>query len=363
MSKLYNISLLPGDGIGSEVLREGVKVIDCIGEIFSIKFNKKSFDWNSEYYLKTGIAYPEQAMKVLSEFDAIYLGALGDPRVPDHVSVRLIIDMRCLFDQYVNLRPIKKYEGVPMYVKGLENKNVDFCVVRENTEGEYSNIGGCFKVGTEDEVAVQTSIFTYKGIERITKYGFELSEKRRKTGITETSLVTNCTKSNALKYSMVTWDKIFNEVAMDYPLVNTQKAMVDAITMWIIKNPEEFDVIVASNLFGDIISDLGAILVGGLGFAPGANINPEKKFPSLFEPIHGSAPKYAGKNVANPIATILSAQMMLEHLNEFDAADMIGKSVEKALRDGLVKTKDMGGNMATSEVGDVICNIIRKLSK
>ncbi|HOF03395.1 MAG TPA: isocitrate/isopropylmalate family dehydrogenase, partial [Atribacterota bacterium] len=255
------------------------------------------------------------------------------------------------------------FKEAPVFIKGLESKELNFFIVRENTEGEYVNAGGRFKKGTEEEVAIQTSIFTRKGTERVIRYSFELAERIKKQGKKEHVTVTSCTKSNALAYSMVFWDEVFESVASEYAHISTKKALVDALTMWLIKNPGDFDVIVASNLFGDIITDLASVLQGGMGFAAGGNINPEKVYPSMFEAIHGSAPKYAGKGIINPIASILSVKMMFEHLNEFSSARLIERGLASVINSGKVKTFDMGGSTTTSQVGDILCKEIYEIAK
>lgn len=358
MSKPYRIAVIPGDGIGPEVTDEALKVLDAVSDVCGLSFERDILPWGSEYYLDKGKMYDDDAFKIMNGYDAVLLGAIGDPRVPDAVSVRMVIDTRFNLDQYVNLRPVKGYKGVPSYFKHVRPEDIDFCVVRENSEGEYSNAGGRFKRDTCDEIAIQTSIFTRKGTERVMRYAFELARERHARGMTRKPSVTSCTKSNALAYSMVFWDSVFEGVSREYPDVSVGKAMVDAITMWFVKNPQDFDVVVASNLFGDIITDLAAMLQGGLGFAAGGNINPERTSPSMFEPIHGSAPKYAGKNVANPIASILSVEMMLEHIGETEAADRIEQAVSEVLSAGEVKLKDMGGTTSTEETGDIICRHI-----
>ncbi|MFO7883099.1 MAG: isocitrate/isopropylmalate family dehydrogenase [Kosmotogaceae bacterium] len=363
MGKKYKIAIIPGDGIGPEVITECKKVMDCISDINGIEFNEHDFPWGCDYYLKHGKMYDETTFTILKDYDAVLMGAVGDPRVPDHISVRLIIDTRFAFDQYINLRPIRRFKEAPVFIKGLESRELDFYIVRENTEGEYVSSGGRFKKGTEDEIAIQTSIFTRKGTERVMRYSFELAERMKKQNKKEQVTVTNCTKSNALAYSMVFWDEVFEKVASEYREVNTSKAMVDALTMWLIKNPNDFSVIVASNLFGDIITDLASILQGGMGFAAGANINPEKVYPSMFEPIHGSAPKYTGKGIVNPIAAIMSVKMMLEHLDEFPSAKLIEHGIASIINNGKVKTYDMGGKTTTSQVGDILCREMVELSK
>jgi tartrate dehydrogenase/decarboxylase/D-malate dehydrogenase len=354
--KSYNIAVIPGDGVGVEVANEAVKILDAVAEKYALEVKREHFDWGCDYYLKRGSMLPDDGLDMLKGFDAIFLGCIGDARkVPDHIALTLLLTIRKGFDQYINLRPIKLYPGVETLVKTATPESVDMVVVRENTEGEYTGAGGFFKVGTPDAFALQTAVFTHKGCARVIRYAFELARRRRKLGDkAPVGMVTNCTKSNALNYSMVFWDTVYREVAREYPDVKTDAAMVDAITMWFVKNPEHFDVIVASNLFGDIITDLGAMLQGGMGFAAGGNINPDRAYPSMFEPIHGSAPKYAGKGIVNPIATIESIRMMLEHLGEDEAAGDIRDAIIKVLTTGEVKTQDLGGTHKTGEVGDAI---------
>ncbi len=360
--KSYRISFIPGDGVGREIAKEAGKILNAVAEKYAFKVKTESFDWGCDYYLKHGKMMPDDMLDTLKDFDAIFLGCIGDVnKVPDHISLALLLTIRKGFDQYVNLRPIKLYAGVESPVTSANPETVDMVVIRENTEGEYSGVGGLLKAGTTDAFALQTSVFTRKGCERVIRYAFELALKRKKLGdTTPVGMVTNCTKSNALNYSMVFWDSVFYEVAKEYPEVKTDMAMVDATTMWFIKNPEHFDVVVASNLFGDIITDLGAMLQGGMGFAAGGNINPEKKYPSMFEPIHGSAPKYAGKALVNPIAAIESVRMMLTQLGEEEAAQDIQNAVMKVLASGKVRTKDMGGAHKTPEMGDAIKEEILK---
>ena len=354
--KSYNIANIPGDGVGKEVADEAVKTLRAAADKFGFKVSFEKFDWGCDYYLKHGEMGPANLLDILTGFDAIFLGCIGDAaKVADHVSLTLLLQIRKGFDQYVNLRPIQLYPGVATPVNTATPETVDMIVVRENTEGEYSAMGGIFKPGTPDGFAIQNAVFTNKGCERVMRYAFELARRRKKLGNQEqVGQVTNCTKSNALNYSMVFWDSVFDRVADDYPDIRTDMALVDAMTMWFVKNPQYFDVIVASNLFGDIITDLGAMLQGGMGFAAGGNINPEKKYPSMFEPIHGSAPKYAGKNVINPIAAVESARMMLDHIGEEDAAKDVQQAVKKVLSAGQIKTRDMGGSDSTSAVGDAI---------
>lgn len=359
----YNVAVIPGDGVGQEVADEGLKILHAVADKFGFGVKTETYDWGCDYYLKNGRMNPDDMLTTLKDFDSIFLGCIGDAgKVPDHISLSLLLEIRKGFDQYVNLRPIRLYPGVQTPVLTATPQSVDFVVVRENTEGEYSRVGGFFKEGTPDAFALQTGVFTQKGCSRVMEYAFRLARNRKMLSVGETvGRVTNCSKSNALNYSMVFWDRVFNEVAQDYPDITTDVALVDAITMWFVKNPEHFDVIVASNLFGDIITDLGAILQGGMGFAAGANLNPEKRYPSMFEPIHGSAPKYAGKGVANPVATIESIRMMLDHLGESAAAKNIEQAITQVLSRGEVKTKDMGGGDATGMMGDAILQAVRVL--
>jgi tartrate dehydrogenase/decarboxylase/D-malate dehydrogenase len=358
--KSYNIAVIPGDGVGKELAREAVKIMNAVADKYGFKVATESFDWGCDYYLKHGTMMPGDMLETLRAFDAIFLGCIGDAnKVPDHVSLTLLLAIRRGFDQYVNLRPIKLYPGVQTPVRTATPETVDMVVIRENTEGEYSGVGGLFKAGTPDAIALQTAVFTRKGCERVIRYAFELARRRKRLGdAPPVGMVTNCTKSNALNYSMVFWDSVYREVAREYPDIKTDMAMVDATTMWFVKNPEHFDVVVASNLFGDIITDLGAMLQGGMGFAAGGNINPEKAYPSMFEPIHGSAPKYAGKEMVNPIATIESIRMMWEHLGEAQAAQDIQDSVVQVLSSGQVRTHDMGGANKTYEIGDAVTQAI-----
>lgn len=353
--KSYHVAVIPGDGVGREVTDEATKTLETLADKYGFKVNTETFAWGCDYYLRHGRMMPDDMLETLKDFDAVLLGCIGDAeKVPDHISLTLLLAIRKGFDQYVNLRPIKLYPGVATPLRSATPESVDMVVVRENTEGEYSACGGLFKMGAPDGFALQTAIFTQKGCERVIRYAFDLARRRKKLGGSPAGMVTNCTKSNALNYSMVFWDRIYDQVARDYPDIKTDMAMVDALTMWLVKNPEYFDVIVASNLFGDIITDLGAMLQGGMGFAAGGNINPERDYPSMFEPIHGSAPKYAGQGVVNPVAAIESIRMMLEHLGEIAAGRDLEAAIHRILKDGKVKTRDMGGGHATDVMGDVI---------
>jgi tartrate dehydrogenase/decarboxylase/D-malate dehydrogenase len=359
--KEYRIALIPGDGVGNEITDEAVKILNTAAQKHGFGVQTRRFDWGCDYYLQNNVMMPEDALETLEGFDAIFLGCIGDAgKVPDHVSLTLLLAIRKTFDQYVNLRPVKLYPGVHSPLKTATPESVDMLVVRENTEGEYSGAGGFFKMGTPDAFAIQTGIFTWKGTDRVMRYAFELARKRNKFGDgPKAGMVTNCTKSNALNYSMVFWDSVYEEVAADFPDIKTDAALVDALTMWLLKNPGYFDVVVASNLFGDIITDLMAMIQGGMGLAAGGNINPEKIYPSMFEPIHGSAPKYTGQGIVNPVASIESIRMMLEHLDEEAAALDVQKAVMQVLADGKIKTHDLGGTSKTHEMGDEINRILK----
>ena len=346
-STMYKIAVIPGDGTGPEVVREGIKVLDRISERFDIQFEYTYFDYGGEHYLKTGEALPDGALETLKTFHAIYLGAIGHPEVkPGILETGILLTLRFGLDQYINLRPVKLYPNVetPLANKGPED--IDFVVVRENTEGLYAGIGGFLKKGTADEVAIQEMINTRKGVERCIRYAFEYTRRRNKG-----KKLTLCAKTNVLTYAHDLWMRAFTEVAEEYPDIKHDYAHVDATTMWMVKNPEWFDVIVTTNMFGDIITDLGAMIQGGMGMAAGGNINPEGV--SMFEPIGGSAPKYTGKGVINPIAAILAAHMMLQFLGEDQAADALESSVIRTIS----KLKSMNAGQtgySTSEIGDMV---------
>ena len=344
---IYRIAVIPGDGTGPEVVQEGLKVLKRASERFDIRFIFKNFDFGGDHYLKTGETLPEGAVEEFRDFDALYLGAIGHPEVkPGILETGILLKLRFGLDQYINLRPIKLYPNVetPLANKGPED--IDFVVIRENTEGLYSGIGGFLKKGTPDEVAIQEMINTRKGVERCIRYAFEYTQKRNKR-----RKLTLCAKTNVLTYAHDLWMRAFTELALDYPDIETDYAHVDAITMWIVKNPERFDVIVTTNMFGDIITDLGAIIQGGMGVAAGANINPQGV--SMFEPIGGSAPKYTGKNIINPIAAILACQMLLEILGEDRAAKAVEESVIKTI--GRLKGMSAGQmGYTTTEIGDMV---------
>ncbi len=355
--KEYRVAVIPGDGVGTEVSKEAMRVSAAAAEKSGCRLHGDWFDWSCEHYLKHGVMMPPDVLEVLSDYDAIYLGCIGDAaKVPDHISLNLLLTIRKGFDQYVNLRPIYLYEGVNTPLKDAKHGKIDLVVVRENVEGEYAQIGGRFKRGTVDEVVIQTAVFTRKGTERVMRYAFELARRRNKLQGKDgyAGMLTNCSKSNALNYSMVFWDEIYKLVSRDYPDVKQDFALVDALTMWFIKTPEAFDVVVASNLFGDIITDLGAMLQGGMGFAAGGNINPEREYPSMFEPIHGSAPKYAGKGIVNPVAAIEAGRLMVEHLGIAGAGQRMSAAVRGVLAEGRTLTRDMGGSASTEEMGQAV---------
>ena len=351
----YKIAVVAGDGIGPEVIAEGKKVMSAISEIdggFSVEFT--DFPWGCEYYLKTGEMMPEDGLKRLSDFDAIYLGAVGYPGVPDNVSLGgLLLKIRRGFDQYINLRPIKLLKGAPCPLKGVEPGDIDMVFVRENSEGEYADVGARLYPGTAREVALQTGVFSRHGMERVMRYAYKLASENGKT-------ITSVSKGNALGYSMVFWDQMFEEIGKEYPEVKTYSLLADAASMFFVKNPKRFQVVVASNLFGDILTDLGAAIAGGMGLAAGANLNPERKYPSMFEPIHGSAPDIAGKGLANPMAAIWSVSQMLDFVGYKEWGSRIIDTIETMLIEKKALTPDLGGGAKTSEVGDAMVELLRK---
>ncbi|MBI4698733.1 MAG: 3-isopropylmalate dehydrogenase [Nitrospirae bacterium] len=348
MSKTYNIAVIPGDGTGPEVIAEGIKVLNAISGKAGFRLDLTYFDFGGERYLKTGETLPAGSVDELKKYDAIYLGAIGHPDVkPGILEKGILLRLRFELDQYINLRPVKLYPGVDCPLKDKAPEHIDFVVVRENTEGLYAGAGGVLKKGTPDEVAVQESINTRKGVERCIRYAFECCRKRNKM-----NKLTLCGKTNVLTFAFDLWERTFYEVAKEYPDIKVDYAHVDAITMWFVKNPEWFDVIVTDNMFGDIITDLGAMIQGGMGIAAGGNINPQGV--SMFEPIGGSAPKYKGKNMINPLAAICAGGMMLEHLGE----DSAGKAVEKAvmkITEKHIKSLAAGQmGLTTTQVGDLV---------
>ena len=346
MAVLHRIAVIPGDGIGKEVMPEGLRALEAVGGRFGVGFDFEEFPWGSELYARSGRMMPEDGIERLRGFEAIYFGAVGWPTVPDHVSLwGLLIPMRRHFEQYVNLRPVRLFEGVPCPLAGKKPGDIDFMIVRENCEGEYSEIGGRFNAGTERELAVQESVFTRHGVDRVLRYAFELATTRPRRH------VTSATKSNGIIHTMPFWDERFREVAGSYPDVETAQYHIDILTAHFVRSPERFDVVVGSNLFGDILSDLGPAVTGTIGIAPSASLNPERLHPSLFEPVHGSAPDIAGQGIANPIGQVWSGAMMLDHLGHPDAAAAIVGAIERVLADGRVLTRDMGGTASTEELG------------
>jgi len=351
--KIYKVAVIGGDGIGPEVIAEGVKVLNAAAELDgSFAFDFTHYPWGCEYYLQNGRMMAEDGMEHLAKSDAIFLGAVGAPGVPDHISLwDLLLTIRKGFDQYVNLRPVKLLKGAPCPLKDTAAEDIDMLFIRENSEGEYAGSGSWLYKGKPNEVVIQDGVFSRYGCERIIRYAFDVARAQKRS-------LTSISKGNALNYSMVFWDQIFAEVAKEYPDVTTHSYLVDAASMFMVKDPKRFEVVVTSNLFGDILTDLGAAIAGGMGLAAGANLNPEKKFPSMFEPIHGSAPDIAGQQKANPLATVWSASQMLEFFGHKQWADRLIEIIEEILTEKKVLTPDLGGTATTSQVGD---EVIRKL--
>jgi tartrate dehydrogenase/decarboxylase/D-malate dehydrogenase len=352
--KTFRIAVIPGDGIGKEVVPEGIRVLEAAGERFGFQFVWQHFDWSCETYLKTGRMMPEDGIAQLGKFEAIFLGAVGHPTVPDHVSLwGLLIPIRRGFRQYVNLRPVRLFEGIESPLKRWKPGEIDFTVVRENNEGEYSEIGGRLYEGTEDEMAVQQTVFTRRGVSRVLRFAFELARKSKKH-------LTSATKSNGIIHTMPFWDQCFKEIGAQYPDVRTDQFHIDILTAHFVRHPDWFDVVVGSNLFGDILSDLGPAVVGSIGIAPSGNLNPERAFPSMFEPVHGSAPDIAGKGIANPIGQIWSGAMMLRHLGAPEAADAVENAIAEVLAKSQVRTPDIGGSASTRDLGEAIATVVSR---
>jgi 3-isopropylmalate dehydrogenase len=355
MGKRYRIGIIPGDGTGPEVVAEGVKVLNAAAERADITWDLTQYDFGGERYLRTGEILPDSSIEELLQLDAIYLGAIGHPDVKPGILERgIILNLRFSLDQYINLRPIKLYPGVESPLKDKGPEHIDFVVVRENTEGLYAGAGGFLKKGTSDEVAIQESVNTRKGVERCVRYAFEYCRKRNRA-----KKLTLCGKTNALTYAFDLWERVFHQVGQEYPDIERDYAHVDAICMWMVKNPEWFDVIVTDNMFGDIITDLGATIQGGIGIAAGGNINPAGT--SMFEPIGGSAPKYTGKNMINPLAAIMAGHMMLNHLGETEAADLVERAVMKVILQHMKSMEAGKMGVSTTEVGDLLVNYIHRL--
>ncbi|MDT8330520.1 tartrate dehydrogenase [Roseomonas gilardii] len=349
----HRIAVIPGDGIGRETVPEGLRVLEAAGRRFGFSLECKEYDWSCDRYLHTGAMMPEDGLEQLRESDSVFLGAVGWPGVPDHVSLwGLLIPMRRGFDQYANVRPCRLMPGVRTPLAGRGPSDIDFVVVRENTEGEYSSSGGRMFPGTEREFVTQDSVFTRTGVDRIIRYAFDLARTRKRRK------VTSATKSNGITFTMPFWDERFAAMAAQYPEVQTDQYHIDILCAHFVQHPDWFDVVVGSNLFGDILSDLGPAVAGSIGIAPSANINPEKLHPSMFEPVHGSAPDIAGKGICNPIGQIWSGAMMLEHLGEAEAAKAITDAIEKLLAEGGPRTRDMGGQAGTEDLGKALAALV-----
>lgn len=349
-----NIAVIAGDGVGPEVIAEGVKALEEVARQSGLRFAFTYFPWGCDYFCETGRMMPEDGMDTLAAFDAIYLGAVGRPDVPDHVSLwDLLLRIRKGFDQYVNLRPVKLLRGAPCPLSGVAREDIDMIVVRENSEGEYAGAGSWLYRGAPHEVVVQNAVFSRVGCERVMRYAFELARREGRS-------LTSVSKGNALNYSMVFWDEMFREVARDYPDVQTRTCLVDAAAMFFVREPKRFEVVVTSNLFGDILTDLGAAISGGMGLAAGANLNPERRYPSMFEPIHGSAPDLAGKGVANPLASVWATSQMLDFFGEPVWGARLLRAVERVLERGDCLTPDLGGTATTAQVGDAVVRALRE---
>jgi tartrate dehydrogenase/decarboxylase/D-malate dehydrogenase len=346
----FSIALIPGDGIGNEVTSVAFDVALKAAKASGATLAPTIYDWGTDYYFKHGTMMPVDAIERLRGHDAIFLGAVGHPQVPDNVTLNgLLLPIRRRFDQFANVRPAILYRGVQSPLKGINAGDINMVVVRENTEGEYAQIGGFVHETHPEEVAVQASVFTRHGCERIIRYAFELARKRKKK-----NLVTSITKSNAQGFSMVLWDRVFQSLSAEFPDIKTESLLVDAAAMNFVRRPQSFDVVVASNLFGDILSDISAIVSGSIGLAASANIDPTRRFPSMFEPVHGSAPDIAGKGIANPLAAMVSAAMMLDHLGLSAAAETMDAAIEGVLAEEKIRTPDLGGTSSTSEVASAV---------
>jgi tartrate dehydrogenase/decarboxylase/D-malate dehydrogenase len=351
--KRYKIAVIPGDGIGKEVVPEGLRVLEAVGRRCDIDFQWTRYPWSCETYTQTGQMMPADGIEQLKQQDAIFLGAVGFPGVPDHISLwGLLIPIRREMQQYINLRPVRLLKGITSPLRDRGAEDIDFLVVRENNEGEYSEIGGRLYSGTDAEMVVQESVFTRQGVDRVLRYAFELARSRNAKHLT------SATKSNGIIHTMPYWDERFTAIGAEYPDVRTDQYHIDILTANFVLHPDWFDVVVGSNLFGDILSDLGPAVAGTIGVAPSANINPSREFPSMFEPVHGSAPDIAGKGIANPIGQIWSGAMMLEHLGHLDAAARVEQAIETVLQEPSLRTVDLGGKATTEELGKAIAEII-----
>ena len=353
----YKVAVIPGDGVGLEVIDEGRKALEAVASVIGdLSFQFTEFPWGSEFYRETGKLMPDDGIETLKAFDTILFGAVGDPNIPDHITLHgLLLPMRRSFDQGVCIRPAYLYPGVESPLSGKKAGDIDMVIFRENTEGEYAPVGGRLYAGTAHETVVQTNMFTRRGTERIIRAAFEYCVRRDKR-----KKVTSVTKSNAQSFGMVFWDEVFTEVSADFPQIETESLLVDRACMDFVRWPEDFDVVVASNLFADILSDIAAVVTGSMGLAPSANINPDREYPSLFEPVHGAAFDIMGKGIANPLATVSAVAMMLDHLGEQEAADRVDKAVARCLEQRTVLTVDLGGTASTSEMGDEAARLIRE---
>lgn len=358
--KDYHLAVMPGDGIGPEVIEESVRTLMTLAELHGgLRFDIRRFDWGTERYLREGAMMPADGLSTLERggFDGILLGPVGDPRVPDHITLwGLVLPLRQSFDQYVNLRPTRLLPGVRSPLANRQAGEIDIVCVRENTEGEYAGIGGRLYQGKAAEVAVQSIVFTRQGTERIQRYAFDYARQHGR------KKVTSATKSNSMQYNMVFWDDVFREVAADYPDIAHEQQLIDSLAARFVSHPHSLDVVVASNLFGDILTDLGAAITGSMGLAPSANLNPERRYPSLFQAIHGSAPDITGKGIANPVASIWSAQLMLDFFEEREAANLLMRTIEETLANGQILTPDLGGKATTRELGEAIRERMRNLT-
>ena len=348
--RAYRIAVVPGDGIGVDTVNQAVETLRTVCDVHGgLKLSFDRYPWGCDHYLRHGEMMPADGLRILGDHDSILFGAAGFPTVPDHISLwGLILPIRQGFDQYINLRPVRLLPGISGPLRNKGPKDIDFLCIRENTEGEYGGVGGRVHGGTDGEVAIQTSVFTRAGVERVLRYAFELTRKRPRRELV------SATKSNALQYSMVFWDEVFEELKGEYPDITCHKYHVDALAARFVSAPETLDVVVASNLFGDILTDLGGALQGSLGIPPSGNINPERRYPSMFEPVHGSAPDIAGQGIANPIAAIWAASMMLDHLGHEDAGELLLRAIEAVTAEGKTLTPDLGGCATTRDVGEAI---------
>jgi len=355
--KTFHIAVIPGDGIGKEVVPEGIRVLNAAGRRFGFELDWHAFDWSCDAYVNTGKMMPRDGLGQLRRYDAIFLGAIGRPDVPDHVSLwGLLIPIRRGFHQFVNLRPVRLFDGIETPLKNWKPGQIDFVIVRENNEGEYSNVGGRIYEGTEEETVVQQTVFTRRGVNRVLRFAFELARKRNRH-------LTSATKSNGIIHTMPFWDECFHALAVEYPDVQTDQYHIDILAAHFVLHPNWFDVVVGSNLFGDILSDLGPAVVGGIGLAPSANLNPGKEYPSMFEPVHGSAPDIAGKGIANPIGQVWSGALMLRHLGAEEAADAVEKAIAVTLAEAKIRTPDIGGKASSEQMGEAIAAKVNQGAK